>query len=276
MQTIKFPRLKLQFNISPVAIKIGENGIRWYAIFIVIAFILALYLARRKDGLYNIKYENILECFIFVIPISIICARLYYCLFKLEIYINNPLEILNIRNGGLAIYGGIIGGAIVSCIYCKNKKINILDLLDYIVPSLALGQAIGRWGNFFNVEAYGTKTNSILRMEILENNTYVQVHPTFLYESIITFLLFLYLTKIQKRRKIKGEIVYTYLIIYSFERIFIEGIRSDSLMLFNLKISQILSIIIFVIFCSILVYKKIKYKKNNICDKKCGKITYEM
>ena len=275
MQIIKFPGLNLEFNISQIAITIGKNGIHWYAIFIVIAFIIGIYLCKRKDGLYNIKFENILDCFLLVIPISLICARLYYCLFKLDIYIKDPLKIFDIRSGGLAIYGGIIGGAITCFIYCKKKKIDILNLLDYIVPYLSLGQAIGRWGNFFNIEAYGIETNSLLRMGIIQNNQYTEVHPTFLYESTITFLLFIYLIKLQKKRKIKGEVTYTYLIVYSFARFFIEGIRSDSLMLQNYKISQIISIAIFVIFCIILVYKKIKHKKTRIDDKKCKKITYE-
>ena len=275
MQIIKFPGLGLKFNISKIAIKIGESGIHWYAIFIVLSFILALYFCKRKNGLYSIKFENILDCFLLIIPVSIICARLYYCIFKLDIYLKNPLEILNINNGGLAIYGGIIGGIIVAYIYCKRKNIDFLNFLDYIVPYLSLGQAIGRWGNFVNVEAYGTETNLLWRMGIIENGKYIEVHPTFLYESTITFILFLYLKKLQNKRKIKGEVTYTYLIVYSLSRTFVEYLRSDSLMLFNLKISQILSIAIFVIFCNILWFKKIKYKKIKTDGGKCKKITYE-
>lgn len=157
MQTIKFPGLNLKFQVSNVAIRIGEISIHWYAIFIVLAFVIALYLCKRKEGLYNIKFENILDLFLLIIPISIISARLYYCLFNLNIYIKEPLKIFNIKSGGLAIYGGIIGGAITCYIYCKKKKIDILNLLDYIIPYLSLGQAIGRWGNFVNVEAYRTR-----------------------------------------------------------------------------------------------------------------------
>lgn len=157
MQTIKFPGLNLEFQVSNVAIRIGEISIHWYAIFIVLAFVIALYLCKRKEGLYNIKFENVLDLFLLIIPISIISARLYYCLFNLNIYIKEPLKIFNIKSGGLAIYGGIIGGAITCYIYCKRKKINLLNLLDYIIPYLSLGQAIGRWGNFVNVEAYRTR-----------------------------------------------------------------------------------------------------------------------
>ena len=268
MQTITFPGLNLEFHISKIFIQIGKIGIHWYAVFIVSAFVIALYLCKKRSGLYNIKFEDILDLFLILIPVALICARLYYCIFRLDIYLNNPLKIFDVRSGGLAIYGGIIGGTITCYLYCKYKKIDILNLLDYLVPYLSLGQAIGRWGNFFNVEAYGTKTNSFLRMGIIENGQYVEVHPTFFYESIITFFLFFYLIKLQNNRNLKGEVTYTYLIVYSFARIFIEEIRSDSLILINCKISQILSIAIFVVFCVILVYKKIKYKKTKIDDKK--------
>ncbi len=276
MQTILFPGLNLEFHISKIAIQIRNFGIHWYAIFIVFAFIISLYLCKRKNGLYNIKFENILDLFLILIPISIICARLYYCLFRLDIYIENPLRIFDIKSGGLAIYGGIIGGVITCYIYCKKKKIDTLNLLDYIVPFLSLGQAIGRLGNFVNIEAYGIETNLPWRMGIIENNQYIEVHPTFIYETIVTLILFFFLIKLQNNRKIKGEVTFTYLIVYSLSRTIIESLRSDSLMLYKFKISKILSIAIFVIFCIILGYKKIKYKKIKIHDKKCKKITYEM
>lgn len=275
MQIIKFPGLGIEIPVSKIAIQIGKISIHWYAIFIVLAFCVGLYLCSRKNGQYGIKFENVLELFLILVPIALICARLYYCIFKIDLYIKNPVQILNIKSGGLAIYGGIIGGAITSFIYCKVKNINFLDLLDYIVPYLALGQAIGRWGNFFNIEAYGTKTSSFLRMRIIENGAYVEVHPTFFYESLVTFLIFVFLIKQQKTRKFSGEIAYTYLIGYSFARFFIEGKRSDSLMLFNLKISKILSLVIFVVFCFILIYKKVKYKKIKVSDKKWNKKGYE-
>ncbi len=276
MQIIRFPGLNLEFHIFKIAIQIGKIGIHWYAIFIVFAFAIALYICKKKSGLYNIKFENILDLFLILIPISLICARIYYCLFKLDIYLENPLKIFDVRSGGLAIYGGIIGGAITCYIYCKRKRIDLLNLLDYIVPSLSLGQAIGRWGNFINIEAYGAQTDLPWRMGIMENNKYIEVHPTFFYEFIVTLILAFYLIKLQNKRNIKGEVTYVYLIVYSLSRTIIENLRSDSLMLYNFKISQILSIAIFVIFCIILVYKKVKNKKTKILDKKCQKITYEI
>lgn len=276
MQTITFPGLNLEFHISKIAIQIGKISIHWYAIFIVLAFIIALFIYKKRSGLYNIKFENIVDLFLILIPISIISARLYYCIFKLDTYIENPLKIFDIRTGGLAIYGGIIGGAITCFIYCKKRGIDTLDLLDYIVPALSLGQAIGRLGNFVNVEAYGTITTLPWRMGIVENGKYLEVHPTFIYEAIITYSLFFFLIKLQNKRKIKGEVTFTYLIVYSLARIVIEELRCDSLMLYKFKISKILSVAIFVIFCNILCLKKIKYKKTKIDDKKCKKITYEI
>ena len=182
-----------------------------------------------------------------VIPISFLSARLYYILFNLDYYLKNINQILDIRNGGLAIYGGIFGAIIAIGIFCRKRNIDFLDMLDMVVPYLALGQSIGRWGNFFNIEAYGVQTQNIFRMGIIENGRYIEVHPTFLYESICTFILFLILTYVKKHRQYKGQLTYIYLLIYSIIRAIIEGMRIDSLMLGDFRISQIVSIIIFII-----------------------------
>ncbi len=263
MDIITFPSLNLEFKVSNIAFNIFGIKIYWYAIFIVLGFILALILCKKDDGKYRIKFYTILDMFIFVIPISIISARLYYVIFKLDYYINNPNLILNIQNGGLAIYGGIIGGILTIYIYCKANKINFFDVLDYIAPYLALGQAIGRWGNFFNIEAYGIKTKTILRMGIIKNGMYTEVHPTFLYESICDLIIFIILILIKNKRKYKGQITYIYFVLYSFIRIFIEELRADSLMIGNIKISQILSLTLLLIFGTILMYNKVKEKLLN-------------
>ena len=134
-------------------------------------------------------------------------------------------------------------------------------MLDYIAPGLALGQAIGRWGNFINQEAYGTQTNNCLRMGIIENGQYVEVHPTFLYESIATFLIFIILLLLSKKRKFRGEITYVYFILYSFVRFFIEGLRIDSLMFYQFRVSQLVSLALFITFLIILSYSVIKCRK---------------
>lgn len=149
MREITFPAFNLKLNIKSIAINIFNIDIYWYAIFIVLAFALAIVLLKRDNNRYNVKSEDVLELILLVIPISIISARLYYVLFKIDIYIQNPIEIFNIRNGGLAIYGGIIGAIIVIVIYCKRKKINILDMLDYIVPFLPLRTSNRQMGKLF-------------------------------------------------------------------------------------------------------------------------------
>ena len=164
MKFVSFPNLNLNIKISSIALNIFGINIYWYAIIIVFAIIIATIFLKKDDGKYGIKFDNIFELMLIVIPISIICARLYYCLFKLDYFLKNPLDIFNLKTGGLAIYGGMIGGIVTIIIYSKAKKINILDILDYISPYIALGQAIGRWGNFVNLEAYGTKTNSFLNI----------------------------------------------------------------------------------------------------------------
>ena len=261
MKEIIFSGLGLKLNVNSVAISIFGVDIYWYAILIVSAFVIAIILCKKDDKKYGIDFENILEVLIIVIPISIICARLYYVLFDLSYYTKNPIEIFNIRNGGLAIYGGIIGAVITIIIYCRAKKMNILDMLDYVVPYLALGQAIGRWGNFFNGEAHGTVTNNIFRMGIVENGQYMEVHPTFLYESICNFIIFIILFLLRNKRQYKGQITYIYLSLYGFIRAIIEGLRTDSLMLGTFRISQVLSIILCVTFGIIVIYKQIQYKK---------------
>ena len=158
---------------------------------------------------------------------------------------------LNIKDGGLAIYGGILGGALTAYLFCKKRKISFLSLADYIIPYVSLGQAIGRWGNFVNAEAYGGVTNLPWKMGIHTATGIQYVHPTFLYESIADFLIFLLLIKLSKNRKYEGQLLFTYMLTYSFIRFFIEGLRADSLMLGPFRISQIVSGILFVIatFC---------------------------
>lgn len=256
MNTVTFPLLNLELNINKVAFTILGVPIYWYAILIVASLALAIFLCKRKDGKYKIKYDDIIDLSIILIPVAFICARLYYVIFNLKSY-TNFASILNIKDGGLAIYGGIIGGAIVIYFFCKKKNIKMLDLLDYIVPYLALGQSIGRWGNFINVEAYGTTTNLPWKMGIKTLNGLEYVHPTFLYESICTFIIFIILIQISNNRKFSGQIVYAYLILYSFIRFFIEGLRIDSLMFADFRISQIVSVVLFTIF-SIIYYKNVK------------------
>ena len=245
-------------GISNIAFNIFGIDIYWYAVLIVTEIIIGIIWCKFHDGRYGIEFSNIMDLLIIALPISFICARTYYCIFAWQEFSTNVVEIFNFRKGGLAIYGGLIGAVVTTFIFCKVKKINFLDLLDFVVPVVALGQAIGRWGNFFNKEAYGTTTNSFLKMKIIENSQIKYVHPTFLYESAVTCLCFILLAILSKKRKYKGQIIIVYLIIYSFARMIIEGIRTDSLMLYNLRISQVLSLVIFLVFSSFFVYKTVK------------------
>ena len=206
MNVIKFPGIGLEFNIDQILFSIGNINIYWYGFLIVMAFIIGLILLKKICKEFDFNFDTILEVFILIIPTSIFCARVYYILFNLEYYSNNINEIFSITSGGLAVSGGIIGGAIVTFIYTKLKKIDFLKFLDMIVIALPLGQAIGRWGNFFNVEAYGCITDSIFRMGIIKNGNYIEVHPTFLYESICCFLIYVFLFLNRKKEgKFKGE-----------------------------------------------------------------------
>lgn len=246
--------------IPKVAFSILGIDIYWYAVIITMGIAIGLLICKLKDGRFGVKFDDVLDLCTIMFPIAIISARIYYIIFSWDSFKNNPMEIFDFRDGGLAIYGGVIGGILTTIIYSKIKKMKFLDLLDYLAPSLALAQSIGRWGNYINIEAYGSETNSLLKMEIIENGFIKYVHPTFLYESIVTLILFIILTFLSKRRKFSGEITYLYIIIYSFARIFIENLRTDSLMLFNYKISLILSVLLFIVFGFILL-KQI-YKKN--------------
>ena len=268
MNLVTFPGFGINLNINSILFSYGNIKIYWYGFLIVCSFIIGLLLLKKFSKDYEIKIDNILELFILLVPIGIICARVYYVLFNLDYYKNNIGEIFKISSGGLAVYGGIIGCIITIYIYSKVRKIKFLKILDLFALVLPLGQAIGRWGNFFNSEAYGSKTNSIFRMGIIENNEYIEVHPTFLYESICCLFIFFILQKVNKNKKYDGNVVYTYLFLYGIVRNFIETLRQDSLMIGNIKISLVISVIFSVIFGALLIYNKVKNNRKNKEEKK--------
>ena len=259
MNVVKFPGLNLSFEFSKSAFNIFGIEVYKYAVCIVLGIVVALILCKLNKEKFNIDDDFILENVILGIIAGVIGARFYYILFNLQYFINKPEEILNFRNGGLAIYGGLIFGAIAIIINCKIKKKDILDFFDCIIPYVAIAQCIGRLGNFFNLEAYGYETKSILRMGININNRYMEVHPTFLYEMVSTFIISIILIRVQKIRKYKGQIILLYLCLYGFIRAIIEGLRIDSLMLFDFRISQVLSII----FCLVAVVLLLKNRFKN-------------
>lgn len=269
MNVVTFPGLNLSFEISKIAFTIFGISVYKYAVCIVIGIILALVLCKFAKEKFDINYNDVLICTVIGIIFGTIGARLYFVLFNLDYYSQNISEIFNFRNGGLAIYGGLILGALAIYVYCKIKKINVLNFFDYIIPYVAIAQCIGRLGNFFNVEAYGTETTSILRMGIKTIEGYMEVHPVFFYELLATLAIFIILRVLQKHRKFDGEILASYGLLYSGIRFFLEGIRADSLMLFNFRISQVLSLIIFVVSLIIIVINfrklsKVKNKSDNV------------
>ncbi len=262
MNIVTFPGLGLKFEVSKVAFQLFGIDIYSYAICIVVGIVMALILCKKSEDNYYIKFDAVLETMLFAIVFGIVGARLYYVFFNLEYYLQSPLQILNIRDGGLAIYGGLIVGIFVIIKMCKKYRIHPLDFLDYIAPFVALAQSIGRWGNFFNIEAYGSETTSWIRMRIWNMSEFIDVHPVFLYESIANLLIFVILRVLQSKRKFKGQIFYSYLALYAGIRMFLESLRVDSLMFVGMRISQVLSIIVFLCAIFILLKKQIKYIKN--------------
>ena len=277
---IAFPNLGLYFDINNVAISIGNLSIYWYALIIVTGIISAYFFAARIAKKEDISADTLSDVVLWAIPSAIVFARVYYVIFNFADYKNNFGAVFNIRGGGIAIYGAIIGACLSTYIYSRVKKISIWKVLDVGAFGLIIGQAVGRWGNFVNQEAYGGNTNNIfamtggkikddlIRMQNMGLNVdpNMGVHPTFLYESLWNFfglavLIFVY-KKLGKNKK-DGQIFLSYLIWYGLGRYFIEGLRLDSLMFYQFRISQVLAGLS-VIVCSVLLYltfKNVKFRK---------------
>ena len=252
-----------------VFISIGSFNIYWYSVLIIISILLGYLLARKqliKNNIDKIFFDNM---FFYMIIIGILGARIYYVIFNYQEF-NSIKDILAIYNGGLAIYGGVIAAIIFIYFYVKKHKYNFLTILDILAPSLILGQAIGRWGNFFNQEAYGSFVsldflNKLHIPNFVVNNMYINGnyhHPTFLYESFFCIIGFIILLLIRNKIKYKkGDIAFIYLIYYGIVRFFIEGLRMDSLYLFSFRISQIVSLLLIIIGVIGIIYNRKKNKK---------------
>lgn len=245
---------------DPVAFTIFGINVMWYGILIATGLVLGAIIIYKRAPLHGVDSEKTLDFFLICIPVGIIGARLYYVIFNWSQYSGDLLKILNLRLGGLAIHGGLIFGLGAVVILCAVWKIRPLNALDIAAPSIALAQAIGRWGNYFNSEAHGGPTDLPWAVTI-NGQTY---HPTFLYESIWCLLLFFVLIYIDNRRQFDGQIFLLYGILYSVERFFVEALRTDSLMIGPLKQAQLLSAFVFVVFLVIYVilYKRWKKEKS--------------
>lgn len=274
MVTISFPGLGIEpFTINPVAFTLfGKLEVRWYGLIITVGIILAFAYCAFRANQEGINFDNMLDIAIFTIFFSVIGARAYYVLTSLDQY-DSIGEVFAIWEGGLAIYGAIIAGAITIFAVCRYKKISVLKMLDATAPAVMIGQIIGRWGNFCNGEAYGAEVFEgnffyFLRMGLLPNiESRFQMHyfhPTFLYESVWNLVGFLLINALYKKKKFDGQVVLMYLTWYGFGRMLIEGLRTDSLYVGVFRISQVVGFVCFVAGSILLVVNLLKVRRASL------------
>jgi len=262
--------------IDPIAVSLGPIQIHWYGVIIGVGIALALFLAMREGERRGLHKDIFPDLMLWAIPIAIISARIYYVAFEWDYYSQNPGDIIKIWNGGIAIHGALIGSVITAIVFSRKKNISFWKLADIAAPSIILGQAIGRWGNFINQEAHGGEvTRSFLEglflPEFIINQMYIDgayYHPTFLYESIWNLVGFVLLMSLRRVNLRQGEIFLSYVIWYSIGRFFVEGMRTDSLMLTeSLRIAQTISIALIVLAVGLIVYRRVKgYAKVRYLD----------
>lgn len=263
-------------QLDRVAVQLGPFPIYWYGVIIGTAVLLGLWLATREGERLGIPKDTFIDLVLIAVPIAIVCARAYYVIFEWDYYSQNPSQIINIRQGGLAIHGGLIGAVLTGIVFAKVRGLSFWKLADIAAPSILLGQAIGRWGNFMNQEAHGGEvTRQFLENlhlpQFIVNQMYIDgvyYHPTFLYESLWNFagvILLLFLRKANLRR---GELFFTYLTWYSIGRFFVEGLRTDSLMLGPLRIAQVVSIVLILVsIIFVVVRRKMGYGDKRYLEK---------
>ena len=234
--------------INAIAFTVFGKDIYWYGIIMAFSVLLGIYLAMREAKRLGINPEYIIDFGLLAIPLAIIGARVYYVIFSLHAFADNWLRIFYIWEGGIAIYGSLIGGTVAAIIFCKWRNIKFLKLADIVAPSLIIGQCLGRWGNFFNQEAYGYEISNRL-WKWFPAGVFIEYDQkwhmaTFFYESIWDLFVFIVLIYHRKKARFDGEIFIIYLVFYSLGRIFVEGLRTDSLMLGSIRVSQLLGIIL--------------------------------
>jgi len=244
---------------NPVAFQAFGINIMWYGILIALGIMLAGVVAYKRAPIHDIIREKTLDILIVSVLFGVIGARLYYVVFNWSQYSGELLQIINLRQGGLAIHGGLIFGFLAAYIICRIYGYRPLNVFDLFVPGVVLAQAIGRWGNYFNMEAHGGPTE--LPWAILVDGQLV--HPTFLYESLWCLAVFIILVFIDNRRTFHGETFLCYGILYSLGRFFIEELRTDSLMLGGFKQAQVLSAVVFVVFLTFYVLQKISARNKD-------------
>lgn len=278
---IAFPHLNIYLENVPKSFTVFGFSIALYGVIIGLGFFLALILISKIAGATGQNPDTYWDVATFVIVFSIIGARIYYVFFAWDYYKDNPISVFNIRNGGLAIYGGVIAGFLTAFIYCRIKKVNFFLLTDTIMPGLLLGQVMGRWGNFTNREAFGEYTDNLFAMRLpveavrsgeitelmkahmVEGTNYIQVSPTFLYESMWNLCLLIIVLLYIKHKKFDGEIVLLYLGGYGLGRFWIEGLRTDQLIMHTtgLPVSQMLALCLVVFSVTAMIIKRLKMRE---------------
>lgn len=251
--TIAFPGLGgFKITLKP-AFQFFGLSIHWYGVIIALGIVLAYLFAVKKGKKRNISSDTLTDVLLYGLPSAVICARIYYVIFSWADYRDNVIDVFKIWEGGIAIYGAVIGACLSTLIYCRVKKVSIPKVFDVGAYGLLIGQVIGRWGNFVNAEAYGSETQTaLLRMHLVDQG--ITVHPTFLYESLWNLILFFVINLFEKHQKFDGEVFLWYLSGYGLGRFFIEGLRSDSLWLGSVRISQVLAAVCFVLGVLLILY----------------------
>ncbi len=259
--TISFPGLGLELN-PPRILELGPLTIHFYGLIIATGLILAAIYGMKRSKQFGLNEDQILDGVLWVTPFAILCARAYYCAFSWPMYADNPISVLYIWEGGLAIYGGVLGAIVGVLVYCKCKKISVGAVLDVVALGFLIGQAMGRWGNFFNREAFGAETDCFLRMGLFNTATqaFEYHHPTFLYESLWNLAGFIMLHFASKHRRYDGQIALGYVAWYGLGRAWIEGLRTDSLYIGStgIRVSQLLAAASCAVAVIILVYFAMK------------------
>ncbi len=264
INNISFPNLGLEFEINRVAFSVFGMPVYFYGLLIALGLVLAFWFATYETKRLGISQDDFFNMLIIAIPVSIVCARAYYVIFEWDSYKNNLVEIFNIRGGGIAIYGAVIGAGISVFFYCKAKKLSAGKVLDVLAIGLLIGQAVGRWGNFVNGEAFGESCNLPWAMTIVKNGRVVadMAHPTFLYESLWNAMGVLILVLYRKKKAFDGEVFCGYMVWYGLGRLMIEGLRTDSLYLGDFRVSQILSLVIIFVGIAVAIFSRKKSKKD--------------
>lgn len=279
--TVSFPGLGLDFEVNRVAFSIGDLPVYWYGILIALGFILAILYVSRRAREFGVDADRMLDVILGGAIGGIVGARAYYVILQWDYYGQNLSQIFNTRSGGMAIYGGLIGGVLIGLLMCKIRRVKFMPALDLVVGGFLIGQGIGRWGNFVNIEAFGANTSlpwgmssSVITDYLTQHEAELEaigmdidpnmpVHPTFLYESLWCLLGFAFIAWYTRRRKFDGELTLLYMMWYGAGRAVIEGLRTDSLMIpgTSLRASQVLAAAMAVVAAIIWIVKTSKVKK---------------